>query len=696
MAVEAAGAASRLRGRRATTGVLAERVINGWIFLCGMTCIALVAMIFLFIVREALPLFKTYPLPRFLLGREWSPGSGSISGAEFGLVPLLLSSLLVTAGAVALAVPLGVASAVFMAEIAPVRTRVVLKSIVELLAGVPSVVLGFFGATVLAPYLQSRYNLPAGVNMLAGSLTLALMAVPTIATISEDALAAVPRDVREGSLGLGATKWQTVRHVLLPAAFSGIIAAVMLGIGRAIGETMVVLMVTGNGVGSHLTALMNAPGADAAATLKTSPANPIAAGVGAFQHVFGAYTEVCRTMTATIASEMGEVVPGDTHYQALFMLGVVLFLITFAINQVAAGALRRSRTPAERPAPAPVRYAGWGIVGVFGLLFLGGLATTLGVARFLVTAAVVVALVFALRFAAADRRRNQSLMYVLMGLGMAAVLAPTLYVFGALVAGGWRQITWTFLSQAPRSGGTEGGIGPAILGTLGLMIGTVVLALPLGVFAAIYLTEYAKKGPLVRLIRTAIVNLAGVPSIVHGLFGLVVFRIYLGGWLDAFQNSREHVWQNRTLLWGAATLAILVLPIIITATEEALQTVPQSFREGSLGLGATKWQTIRKVVLPAAVPGILTGAILGVGRAAGETAPILFTAAVGFSTVVQVPSPSTPVLALPYHLFYLVTEALNAPDQLKYGVALTLLLLVFAVNLSAIVLRTRLRKARRW
>jgi phosphate transport system permease protein len=150
------------------------------------------------------------------------------------------------------------------------------------------------------------------------------------------------------------------------------------------------------------------------------------------------------------------------------------------------------------------------------------------------------------------------------------------------------------------------------------------------------------------------------------------------------------------LLWGCTTLAILVLPIVITTTEEALLSVPLSFREGSIGLGATRWQTIRRVVLPAAVPGIMTGGILAVGRAAGETAPILFTAAVGFTTDLRLPALDAPVLALPYHLYYVVTQALNAPSGLKYGIALTLLSLVFVVNLTAILLRSRLRNARRW
>lgn len=293
------------------------------------------------------------------------------------------------------------------------------------------------------------------------------------------------------------------------------------------------------------------------------------------------------------------------------------------------------------------------------------------------------------------RRLEQKLMFGLMGLGFAAVLIPTLYILVNIVIGGIGQITPAFLTQPPKDGGSAGGIFPALLGTIGLMIGTILLSLPLGIFSAIYLTEYAKKGPMGRIIRMAIVNLAGVPSIVHGLFGLIVFKLFFGGWLDYFAG-KAGIWKQNTLLWGAATLAILVLPVLITATEEALLAVPRSFREGAMGLGATRWQAIYRVVLPAALPGIMTGAILAIGRAAGETAPILLTAAVAFTTAEASLKLNEPVMALPYQLYYVVTTANGVPLQMKYGIALTLLLLVFIVNLGAILIRTHLRRTRRW
>ena len=248
-----------------------------------------------------------------------------------------------------------------------------------------------------------------------------------------------------------------------------------------------------------------------------------------------------------------------------------------------------------------------------------------------------------------------------------------------LVARGWRAINWTFLTQAPIDSMTRGGILPCIVGTVCLSIGAILVALPIGVASAIYLNEYARPGRVIRIIRLGINNLAGVPSIVFGLFGLAFFVVWL-----KFGVS---------ILSGALTLGAMTLPIIIGASEEALRAVPDTYREASLGLGATKWQTIYRVVLPAALPGILTGAILSISRAAGETAPIMFTAAVFYS-------PSLPssifdeIMALPYHIYVLATAGteIEATRHLQYGTALVLILLVLGLNLVAIVYRARLRR----
>ncbi len=270
------------------------------------------------------------------------------------------------------------------------------------------------------------------------------------------------------------------------------------------------------------------------------------------------------------------------------------------------------------------------------------------------------------------------------GFGALAVLTflavvPVLAIIGYLVWQGWPALTWEFLTQPPRKFLTEGGIYPAIIGTLALTVGTIMVAMPLGIGTAIYLVEYAGENVFNKLIRIAIINLAGVPSVVYGLFGMGMFVLTLG--------------LGRSLAAGALTLGILTLPIIISTAEEALLAVPDNYRYASLALGATKWQTVRRVVLPVALPAILTGTILGIGRAAGETAPIMFTAAVVYTP--RLPdSIYDQVMALPYHLYAISTEVPNVSQHMAFGAALVLLAIVGAMNLVAVVIRTRMRLKR--
>lgn len=274
-----------------------EFIIEKLIFLSGIASIVFVMLIFIFLLKEGLSLFSYYNVFDFLLGRNWYPIS---EPPQFGILPLILGSIWVTLGAIVICVPLGMAVAIYVAEVAPLWLRDILKSGIELLAAIPSVVLGFIGIITLAPFLKNIFNLPSGLTALAGSIMLAFMALPTVVSIIEDAIVSVPKSYKEGSLALGATHWQTIYRVIIPAASSGILAAVMLGIGRVIGETMAVLMITGN-----------------AAIMPTSIFQPV------------------RTMTATIAAEMGEAVGGSEHYYALFAIGIILFVISFVINLVA-------------------------------------------------------------------------------------------------------------------------------------------------------------------------------------------------------------------------------------------------------------------------------------------------------------------------------------------------------------------------
>jgi len=273
--------------------------------------------------------------------------------------------------------------------------------------------------------------------------------------------------------------------------------------------------------------------------------------------------------------------------------------------------------------------------------------------------------------------------FLLLRVCLYTVLAILLVLLYDIVKNGGGTISWEFISQPPRRGMTEGGIFPAIMGTFIVTIVTALLAIPLGMFAAIYLNEYAEQSRLTRLIRLSIRNLSGVPSIVYGLFGVILFVNIL-----KFGTS---------ILSAGLTLGLLTLPWTITASEEALKTIPNSYREGALALGATKWQAIRTNVLPYAIPGMLTGTVLGLARAAGETAPILFTGAAFYLPFLP-KSLSDQFMALPYHLYILATQhhAIQQVRPLAYGTALVLIVLVLGMNMTAVVIRYRLRRKRRW
>lgn len=300
-------AASTNESRRtAFVEFAAERLIKA----SGVVAIVFVILIFAFLLREGVPAFAEVPIGN-LFSSRWYPIEN-----YFGILPLILGSLVVTIGAAIIAMPIGLLTAIFIAEIAPRWLREILKPMIEIVAGIPSVVLGFFGVVVLASIVRQSLNLPTGLTAFTGSLILAYMALPTIVSVAEDALDAVPRSYRDAALALGATKWQTIWMVTVKAARSGILTAMMLGIGRAIGETMAVMMVTGNAARMPLT--------------------------------LDSFFLPVRTMTATIAAEMGEVAQGSTHFHVLFAVGIALFVITFMVNLVASFAIFRQTRRSAR------------------------------------------------------------------------------------------------------------------------------------------------------------------------------------------------------------------------------------------------------------------------------------------------------------------------------------------------------------
>ncbi len=284
---------------------LGERVIEGWIFLAGMLAIVVLLGIIFILLKEGLPIFAHTNPWDFLFGTRWYPLADP---PVFGITPFFVSTLWVTLISTAVAVPVGVACAAYLSEVAPPKVSETVKPVIEILAGIPSVMMGFIGLALLSPFVQSLFNLPSGLCGLTAAIMLSLMSLPIIVSVSEDALHAVPKEFKEASYALGATKWETIWHVCIPSALSGIAAAIMLGVGRAIGETMTVLMVAGN-----------------ALAVPASPTDPM------------------TTMTAAIANSIGNAVRGGVQYQAIFAIGLVLFILTLAVNIIAERVLERQK-----------------------------------------------------------------------------------------------------------------------------------------------------------------------------------------------------------------------------------------------------------------------------------------------------------------------------------------------------------------
>ncbi|MBU7013539.1 MAG: phosphate ABC transporter permease PstA [Theionarchaea archaeon] len=630
---------------------IVERGIEKSLLISGTVAVIVVFFIILYLFRDAYPAFRNIGLVKILTGMKWNPAGEPPS---YGAYPLIVGTVLVTLGAMAFSIPLGIGSAIFISEISPSRLKTGFKFLTELLSGIPSVVYGFFGLVIMTNWLRIAFDQPTGESWLAGSILLGIMALPTIISVSEDAISSVPTDYKEASLAVGATRWQTIRRVVVPSALSGITAAIILGMGRAIGETMAVMMVTGN------------------AAILPEP-------------IMNVFSPI-RTITGTLGIEMGEVAAGSSHYHALFALAVILFIIVLLVNSSALFILMKL---SERFRPsgkkslfqipkivAPLlKKVLWGAVALLVVYYAYVRGGTRGGLEAVVLLAFSLAL---LTFLArkSSPRQGQKIVFSAISGSMAVVMVLLGVILYYIVVKGIPAISWDFLTQPPRDLGRAGGIFPAIMGTLYLIGGAMLIAIPPGVGAGIYLSEYAREGKITRLIRAGIDNLNGTPSIVFGLFGFAFLVLYLD--------------LGISLLAGMITLGFMVLPTIVRTTEEAVKSVPQSMREASLAVGATKWQTIRRVVVPPAAPGVITGVILSVGRAAGETAPIIFTAVV-FSQRFLPHSPMEPVMALPYHLFVLTT---SVPDSLHnaYGTALVLLIVVLMIYAAATVIRLRYRR----
>jgi len=621
-----------------------EKIIVFLLFVSASAAIA-ISIAIIYTLAEGSFSFFTNPLVNFLeflTGVKWIPSGNNPS---FGILPLLSGTVLIAGGALLVGAPLGLAAAVFLSEFAGYKLRSIVKPIIEILAGIPSIVYGFFALMFISPILREYFNANY-FNAASAIVVIAIMILPIVISISDDAMKAVPNHLRETSLALGATKWETATKVVLPAASSGIIASVLLGLARAIGETMVVVL--------------------AAGSIANLTLNPF---------------EETMTMSAYIAKVATGDIPPGIAVSAGFAVGLVLFIITYFINTIAARVVIQIKTGSRVKKTRKSKQKNILIISIIEKIldFINSISNLfkrvknkLGYLRNNIRKSKSLTL--------KRRYLNQRIGITLISGSIICVSIFLIILIVNIIFSGIDGISSSFLTSFPSRFSSKAGILPVIMGSIYLMLITLIFAAPLGIGAAIYLNEFAKDTHYTRFLRRIIQNLAGVPSIVFGLMGLTIFvRIFNFG---------------PSLLSGGLTLTIMVLPIIVVTTEEALRAIPYSFREASLGVGSTRWQTVRHHVLPNATPGILTGIILALSRAIGETAPLLFIAAVFAKTI-----PSTifdGFLALPTQIFYWTTQPQVEFHTLAASTIIILLIILIAMNTIAIIIRQRAQARRDW
>ncbi|WP_343005820.1 MULTISPECIES: phosphate ABC transporter permease PstA [unclassified Collinsella] len=623
-----------------------ETALKNLFLACACVAVLAVILIFIFTFWKAIPVITQIGLKDFF-SLNWAPTEG-----RYGILALLAGSGIVTVGSLALGVPLAVGCAVFLTEIAGKKLASVVSTAVDLLAGVPSVVYGFFGLVILRP-IVAKLTGGLGFGALTVWLVLAIMIVPTITTLTMDALRSIPMGIREASFAMGATRWQTIYKVVLPAAKMGIVNAVVLGMGRAIGETMAVLMVVGN-----------------APVIPAGIASPLS------------------TLTSQVALDMGY--SSGLHRSALFGMGCVLFIISAALvgivrkmssmredgrgrskhrrakaadrAAVAAGGISfdHPEDPAEH---APVQVlTGDDVTPVTGVVTEPREGSRARIKRLLAQGSSSAG--------GSNKNRTNDLMIGVFRAAGVIATAVLVLIIGFVAVNGLPVMSLDFIFGWPEGVNAEGGIFPTIVSTLYVTALAMLICVPIAVLAAVYLAEYAKQGRLVTFIRYAADTLSSVPSIVMGLFGYALFVEAMGFGLS--------------MLSAALALALMMLPIVMRTTEEAIRSVPRYIRWGAYGLGSTKWQVVSKIVLPSAFPRIATGIVLAIGRAIGETAVVLYT----MGQAINLPlTPLDSGRPMTIHLYQLANEGINM--QAAYGTALLLMVMILAFNLFARYLSRR-------
>lgn len=563
--------------------------------------------------------------------------------SSFGIAGFLAGTVTTVFFALLLAVPLALGSAIFLAEYAPSRLRKVIKPIMEILAGIPSVVYGLWGGLTLGPFLATNLypfisftlgsvvpffaatNEPMSRSIFTASIVLGIMIFPIIMALSYDALAIVPKDLKDASLATGASRWQTIRKVAMVKAKSGIIASVVLGTGRAIGETMAVLMIMG--VTSRLP-------------------DSIFTSVG--------------TMTSAIASQFGETFAYDTSRHGLFAIAFLLFLMVFILN-LAVLSVTRERSGGRRNSLLKRLRA---VKKTIVARWARGAETRDIRSQFRPSA----------RSVQADNFAKWGLYAV-----AAILLGVVAYIIGDVIIRGGSSFELSFLLEVESGIGADGGgFQNAVIGSLALVAVAIGVSAPVSVMAAIYVNEYANKNsPIIHLTTFATNTLASTPSIIYGAFGFMMFVMYLG-----FKPS---------LLVGGLTLALMATPLIFVSASEGLKAVPGYFREASYALGVSKWATIRNVIMPVSFPSISSGVIIAIGRTIGETAAVIFTAGYAAKLVgsLFMPTASLPNLIYKYYNYSFIAPSVS---EKLYAASFVLIVIIIVLNLTARLIAAQSQK----
>ncbi len=580
-------------------------------FSCGALVLLIAASLVTVLILQSWPVLKDLFDYQLLTSANWNPGGHP---PIFGSLVFVFGTLVTSAIAMLIAVPLGVGSAAFLSEIAPAWLRKTCSFLIELLAAIPSVVYGFWGLFFLAPLVQHFFTAiggpskASGQGILCAGLILAIMIVPYIIAISFDVCQAVPRTQREGSLALGATRWQMIWSVVLPYARPGIIAACFLALGRALGETMAVTMLIGN--------------------VRYIEFSLFASG---------------DSIASIIANQLNEAM--ILHRAALVALGLLLFVITALTNIGARWLIRRASRPRVRKSRPRTNFDPAAVNGK-------------PIERFTESAA----------HRWRTRQEDRVMTYVLAGCQLLTI-GPLFLILGYIAYRGAFSLDWNFFTQTPRPNGAPGGgLSHALVGSAEMVLIASLIAVPIGILAAVFLTEY-KTHALAKPLHFVAELLGGVPSIVIGIFAYAV--LVRPFWMS--QSLGFSAWA------GIFALGVMMLPIVIRTSEEAIKLVPITLRQASYALGASQWQTVVRIILPASLPAIITGVLLAMGRIAGETAPLILTAS-GSIFMPRSLDEATPFL--PGYIYSYSKSAEVEEQRLAWAAAFVLVSVIMFLNIG--------------